>query len=74
MEITFNSFTHQDIFARKHDKRNYHYRGNFLMKAMSSSKDDISQIKWNKIFVTSENKKTEERGRVFKLSRPIDCC
>tara|TARA_B100001750_G_C15395183_1_gene539608 strand:- start:169 stop:312 length:144 start_codon:yes stop_codon:yes gene_type:complete len=42
MEINFNSFTHQDIFARKHDKRNYHDTENFLMKAMSSSKKNIS--------------------------------
>ena len=73
IEMTYDSFTHQDIFARKHDKRNYHDRKNFLMKAMSSSKEDISQIKWNKKFVTSENQKTEERGRVFEVSRPIVC-
>ena len=41
IKMTLNSFTHQDIFARKHDKRNYQDRENFLMKAMSSSKEDI---------------------------------
>ena len=73
IKMTNDSFTHQDFFARKH-KRNYHNRENFLMKAMSSSKEDISQIKWNKKFVTSENQKMEERGRVFEVSRPIVCC
>ena len=48
IEMTLNSFTHQDIFARKHDKRNYHDTENFLMKAMSLSKEEISQIKWKK--------------------------
>ena len=41
IKMTNDSFTHQDFFARKH-KRNYHNRENFLMKAMSSSKEDIS--------------------------------
>jgi hypothetical protein len=40
IKMTNDSFTHQDFFARKH-KRNYHNR-NFLMKGMSSSKEDIS--------------------------------
>ena len=29
IEMTLNSFTHQDIFARKHDKRNYQDREKF---------------------------------------------
>jgi len=41
IKMTLNSFTHQDFFARKHDKRNYHDTENFLMKAMSSSKKNI---------------------------------
>ena len=60
IEITNDSFTHQDLFARKH-KRNYHNRENFLMKGINNS-------------VTLENQKTEERGRVLEVSRPIDCC
>jgi len=48
--MTLNSFTHQDFFARKHDKRNYHDGENFLMKAMSSSKKNIFKIKLNKLF------------------------
>jgi len=48
IEMTYDSFTHQDIFARKHDMRNYHDRENFLMKAMSSSKKNIFKIKLNK--------------------------
>tara|TARA_B100001123_G_scaffold435179_1_gene563137 strand:- start:47 stop:190 length:144 start_codon:yes stop_codon:yes gene_type:complete len=42
IKMTNDSFTHQDIFARKHDKRNFHDGENFLMKAMSSSNEDIS--------------------------------
>jgi len=42
IEMTLNSFTHQDIFARKHEKSNYHNGENFLMKGMFSSKEDIS--------------------------------
>jgi len=42
IKMTNDSFTHQDFFARKHDKRNYQDRENFLMKAMSSSKEYIS--------------------------------
>jgi len=45
IEMTYDSFTHQDIFARKHDMRNYHDRENFLMKAMSSSKKNIFKPK-----------------------------
>ena len=47
IQITNDSFTHQDFFARKY-KRNYQDRENFLMKGMSSSKEDISWIKWKK--------------------------
>ena len=42
IKMTNDSFTHQDFFARKHEKRNYQDWENFLMKAMSSSKEDIS--------------------------------
>tara|TARA_B100001769_G_scaffold11003_1_gene7721 strand:+ start:50 stop:193 length:144 start_codon:yes stop_codon:yes gene_type:complete len=41
IKMTKDSFTHQDFFARKHDKSNYHNGENFLMKAMSSSKEYI---------------------------------
>jgi hypothetical protein len=41
IKMTNDSFTHQDFFARKH-KRNYQDRENFLMKAISSSKENIS--------------------------------